>query len=77
METDHDLDARHLACPLPLLRTRQTLGQLEPGCILRVVATDSGSWRDIPAYLGQSPHELVRCEEVSEEYRFWIRVGMS
>ncbi len=69
------LDARGLACPLPLLKTRQALRRLAPGALLEVAATDAGSARDIPNYLGQSPHELVRRDENEREFRFLIRRG--
>ena len=76
---DRHLDARGLNCPLPLLKTRQALRRLAPGQLLRVVATDAGSARDIPNYLGQSPHELVRRDEQAAgdttEYGFVIRRG--
>ena len=39
------------------------------------VETDAGSARDIPNYLGQSPHELVRRDEDEREFRFLIRRG--
>ncbi|HCE40164.1 sulfurtransferase TusA family protein [Alloalcanivorax sp. C16-2] len=69
------LDARGLNCPLPLLKTRQALRGLAPGALLEVAATDAGSARDIPNYLGQSPHELVRRDENEQEFRFLIRRG--
>lgn len=76
---DQHLDARGLNCPLPLLKTRQALRHLAPGQVLEVVATDVGSARDIPHYLGQSPHQLVRrsdgVESGEQEYRFLIRRG--
>ena len=76
---DQHLDARGLDCPLPLLKTRQALRRLAPGQVLRVVATDAGSARDIPNYVGQSPHELVRRGEEAAggatEYCFVIRRG--
>lgn len=75
MDADHELDARGLRCPLPLLRTRQQLRGMAAGQLLLVAATDEGSWRDIPAYLGQSAHELVHREQAANEFRFWIRVS--
>lgn len=76
---DQYLDARGLNCPLPLLKTRQALRWLAPGQLLRVVATDAGSARDIPVYLGQSPHQLVRRQQevagAITEYSFVIRRG--
>lgn len=69
------LDARGLSCPLPLLKTRQALRRLGTGEILHVVASDSGSRRDIPAWLRQSEHDLVHFTGDGEEIHFWIRRG--
>lgn len=70
-----NVDARGLQCPLPLLKTRQALRQLQPGQLLAVTATDAGSARDIPAYVGQSCHQLVRSSESEKGYQFVIRCG--
>jgi len=70
------LDARGLQCPLPLLKTRQALRGLRPGELLRVLASDAGSARDIPNYLGQSSHELVRRSEEDGVFVFLIRRGL-
>ena len=43
------LDASGLACPMPVVRTRQAIDQLEPGQVLEVISTDRGSLQDIPA----------------------------
>ncbi|MCH8543545.1 MAG: sulfurtransferase TusA family protein [Alcanivorax sp.] len=76
--SDSQLDARHLRCPMPLLKTRQALRALAPGQTLLVRATDVGARRDIPAYLRQSGHELVRSSdpatETDDEIWFLIRV---
>lgn len=73
--SDRELDVRTLVCPLPLLKTRQALRQMRAGEVLRVIATDSGSRRDIPAWLRQSHHVLVHWDERRGEYRFWIRAA--
>lgn len=72
---DRELDARTLVCPMPLLKTRQALRRMRAGEILCVTATDSGSRRDIPAWLRQSRHVLVHCDERGDESRFWIRAA--
>lgn len=65
--SDSVLDARHLRCPMPLLKTRQALRALVHGQTLLVRATDIGARRDIPAYLRQSGHELVRSSDPASE----------
>ena len=72
---DQQLDASSLQCPMPLLKTRQALRHLEPGQLLEVIATDAASADDIPAYLRQSCHELVRSEEKSGRFILVIRRG--
>ena len=68
-----ELDARLLKCPMPLLKTRQSMRQLSPGEVLHVVASDPGARRDIPAWVGQSGHQLVQQLERDGELHFWIR----
>lgn len=70
------LDASGLRCPLPLLRTKQALAGMEPGDILEVLATDAGSWRDIPAYLSRAPHQLLEQDDTETgQFRFLIQRG--
>lgn len=47
-----------LACPLPLLKTKQALRHLPPGAALRVLATDPGSVRDFRVFCTQAGHGL-------------------
>jgi tRNA 2-thiouridine synthesizing protein A len=72
---DKVLDASGLRCPMPLLKTRLALSEMQPGQQLEVLATDAGSARDIPAWLAQSAHQLVRADEGDDQYRFVIRRG--
>lgn len=59
---NQQLDATGLQCPMPLLKTRQALRHLKQGEQLAVLVTDPASVDDIPAYLRQSCHTLVRIE---------------
>ena len=75
MKADREVDARGLNCPMPLLKTKQALRSIQVGALLHVMASDSGSRRDIPAYLRQSEHDLVHFTETDAEIHFWIRRG--
>jgi len=70
------VDARGLPCPLPLLKAKQGLVGLSEGEYLELLATDSGSWRDIASFAELSPHILVSREEDAGEYRFVLRKGV-
>lgn len=45
-----EIDARQLVCPLPLLKAKQGLRNLQAGELLRVLATDSGSLKDFVSF---------------------------
>jgi TusA-related sulfurtransferase len=47
---DRELDVRGLVCPMPLVKARQTLDELEPGQVLKVLATDRGSVPDFQGW---------------------------
>jgi tRNA 2-thiouridine synthesizing protein A len=68
------LDLRELRCPMPLLKTRQQLRQLSPGQWLKVLASDPGSARDIPAWLRHTEHKLVQSAQQSNVFEFLILV---
>lgn len=54
-----EIDARHLLCPLPVLRLRKRLAALEPGTRVRLVATDPAAVIDVPHFCAQAGHRLV------------------
>lgn len=45
-----EVDARQLACPLPLLKAKQALRNLAVGERVRVLATDAGSLKDFVSF---------------------------
>jgi len=64
----HTLDARGLSCPMPIVRARQELGKLQPGQVLKVVATDRGSIKDFQGWARASQAvRLVGQETVTED----------
>lgn len=72
---DRMLDASDLRCPMPLLKTKLALNDMTSGETLEVLATDSGSSRDIPAWLDLSAHTLVSQSEKHGTWRFVIKCG--
>lgn len=70
---DRTLDASGLLCPMPLLKTKLALNGMAHGEVLVVIASDSGSARDIPAYLSLTQHELLSSSEKSGQYTFMIK----
>lgn len=62
-EFDRVVDASGLHCPLPILRAKKALSDMEKGQVLKVVSTDPGSIRDFQAFARQTGNELVRQTE--------------
>ena len=71
MNVDRELDTRGLACPLPILKAKKALSELQSGQTVRVISTDPGSVRDFIAFAKQTGNELV---EQSTEGRDYIHV---
>ncbi|MGB4360919.1 MAG: sulfurtransferase TusA family protein [Rhodoferax sp.] len=75
MQIDKELDARGLNCPLPLMKTKKTLTDMQVGQVLRVVATDSGSVHDMLAFTKKAGHEMLEQQNVGKDYIHVIRRG--
>ena len=73
MNFDKELDARGLNCPLPILRAKKALTDMQSGQVLRLVATDPGSVKDFQAFCKQTGNELVSSAEVDREYTFFLK----
>ncbi len=64
---DQELDARGLNCPLPILRAKKALNDLEGGQTLAIIATDPGSVKDFQG------NELLESGETDGEFTFLIQ----
>jgi TusA-related sulfurtransferase len=71
--SQHDLDARGLNCPLPILKAKKALAEMASGELLRVVCTDPGSTRDFQAFARQTGNELVGQSTEGSEFVHLIR----
>ncbi|MGE4064673.1 MAG: sulfurtransferase TusA family protein [Rhodospirillaceae bacterium] len=66
------IDARGLACPLPVLRLNKALRDLAPGAELILLATDPAARKDVPAFCAAHGHAVQETRE-AEYFRFLIR----
>ena len=73
MEFQRDLDARGLNCPLPILKAKKALAEMESGQVLRIVATDTGSVRDFQAFAKQTGNALLSHAQNGVEFVFFMR----
>lgn len=70
-----ELDCSGLLCPLPVYKAALALNSLKDGDLLRLVTTDPGAIKDIPAMTRQRQDTLVSVEQGAESQTFLIRKG--
>ncbi len=75
IEFHHELDACGLNCPLPVLRAKKTLDKMASGEILKIIATDPGSVKDMAALARQTGNELLESRQESDRYLFLMKKG--
>lgn len=73
----HELDARRLLCPLPVIRAQDRVTALVPGDTLEVICTDPGALYDIPAWCRMYGHEVIDTRRTRDEVRITLRVSAS
>ena len=73
MHIDKELDVRGLVCPLPILRTKQSLAEMISGQTLKIVATDPGSVIDFQVFSDQTGNELLLLSETTDAFIFILK----
>lgn len=73
----HQLDARRLLCPMPVIRVQQLIEKLGSDAIgerIESICTDPGAMYDIPAWAKVHGHKLIETSEDDYEYRVTIEI---
>jgi tRNA 2-thiouridine synthesizing protein A len=73
MQIDKEIDTSGLNCPLPILKAKKALNDMTTGQVLKVIATDPGSWRDFEAFARQTGNELVMQEKTGTHFVFGLK----
>jgi len=73
MNFDKEFDASGMSCPLPVVKTKKALADLESGQVLKMISTDCGSVKDIQAFADQTGHALLSSTEEGGKYVFYIK----
>lgn len=72
-DADRELNVKGLTCPMPLLKAKKTLNDMEAGKVLRVLATDPGSERDFEVFARQSGNTLLDSSQSEGVYCYHLR----
>ena len=73
MEVNKEIDTRGLNCPLPILKAKKALTDMQTGQLLKVFATDAGSVRDFQAFAKQTGNELVEQQTAGADFIHVLR----
>jgi tRNA 2-thiouridine synthesizing protein A len=73
MNFDKELDARGLNCPLPILKAKKALNDMQSGQVLKIVATDPGSVKDFQAFAKQTGNDLLSQAAAEKEFTFFLK----
>ncbi|MEQ2527578.1 sulfurtransferase TusA family protein [Bacillaceae bacterium CLA-AA-H227] len=73
MKANVILDAKGLACPMPIVKTKKVMNELEPGHVIEVQATDKGSKADIKAWAESTGHQYLGTLEEGEVLKHYLR----
>lgn len=76
IKADKFLDARGLSCPVPLLKTKKVLKDMQAGQILHILSTDPGSKNYIPDFGSKNGNEFLGMyNNCQESTNYFIRKG--
>ncbi|MGG3281377.1 sulfurtransferase TusA family protein [Paenibacillus solani] len=75
MNSDKVLDAKGLACPMPIVKTKKEMKEMESGQVLEIHTTDQGAKSDLTAWAKSTGNELLEFQEDAGVLKFWIRKG--
>ncbi|MCC3357816.1 sulfurtransferase TusA family protein [Bacillus sp. REN16] len=73
LKTNSVLDAKGLACPMPIVKTKKAMNQLESGQVLEVQATDKGSKADLKAWAESTGHQYIGTLEEGDVLKHYLR----
>lgn len=73
LKIDKEVDASGLKCPLPILRAKKALAELQSGQILRVLATDPSTVQDFQAFTQQTGNVLIAFSQNNGVFSFLIK----
>jgi TusA-related sulfurtransferase len=73
MKVDVVIDAKGLACPLPIVKAKKGIDSLQAGQIMELHSTDRGSIKDFSAWVMKTGHELIDSKEENGVFTFFVK----
>lgn len=73
IKVDKVVDSRGTSCPGPILAAKKSIGDVKPGQIMEILATDSGTKKDIPAWAKKMGHEFLGFIEEAGNWKLYVK----
>lgn len=73
MEINYKVDAKGLACPMPIVKTRKAVQEMDAGHVVEIEATDKGSTADLQAWAKSAGHEYIGSTEEDGVLKHYLR----
>ncbi|WP_252313438.1 sulfurtransferase TusA family protein [Sinobaca sp. H24] len=67
------VDAKGLACPMPIVKTKKAMDTINAGEVMEVQATDRGSLADMKGWAKTTGHEYIGSKEEGEVLLHYVR----
>ena len=73
MNVTQTVDAKGLACPMPIVKTKKAMDTLNSGEVLEVLVTDKGALNDFKAWSQAGGHIILDKKEEAGVLYFYIQ----
>lgn len=73
MKADVVIDAKGLACPMPIVKAKKGIETLQSGQVMELYTTDHGAKKDFAAWVKQTGHEMLETKEENGVYTFFVK----
>ena len=77
IEANKHLDTCGLRCPEPVMLLHKCIREMAAGEIVKIIATDPSTQKDIPKFCHFLGHELMQQTQSPELYEYWVRKKVS
>lgn len=77
IKVDQVLDTKGLLCPMPVVKTKLIIEDMEPGQVLKVLATDPASPKDFVAWSHETGNRLLESTREGKVFVFIIQKGQA
>ena len=73
IQTNRVVHCEHLACPMPVVKTRRAMEEIQSGEVIEVRATDKGSVADLQSWANRIGHQYIGLKEENGVFRHFLR----